>query len=81
MKAPEGKLDPEQARGFWFDENGLLVKTYFQGIETRRLEVENFAGAQVARRIDVLKDGKLAIKIRITEISISTGSTPEEYLS
>jgi TonB-like protein len=74
-ESPEGKLDPEQARGYWFDDTGLLVKTYFDGIETQRLEFEDFAGVKTARRIDVLKDGKLAMLIRVTEVS-PAGTVP-----
>lgn len=74
-ESPEGKLDPEQARGYWFDDTGLLVKTYFKGVETQRLEFENFAELKTAHRIDVLKDGKLALKIRVTEVS-PAGTTP-----
>jgi hypothetical protein len=28
-ESSEGELDPVQVRGYWFDDNGLLVKTYF----------------------------------------------------
>jgi hypothetical protein len=68
-ESPEGKLDPEQARGYWFDETGLLVKTYFGGVETERSEFEDFAGVKVAHRVDVLKDGILGMRIRITDVS------------
>jgi hypothetical protein len=68
-ESPYGKLDPEQARGYWFDDTGLLVKTYFKGIETQRAELEDFAGTKIARRIDVLKDGKLGMQIRVTEVT------------
>lgn len=74
-ESPEGKLDPEQARGYWFDDTGLLVQTYFKGIETRRAEFEEFAGVRIARRIDVLKDDKVAMQVRITETS-SAGPMP-----
>jgi hypothetical protein len=68
-ESPDGKLDAEQARGYWFDDTGSLLKTYFNGIETQRSEFQEFAGVRIARRVDVLKDGKLAMKIRVTEIS------------
>ena len=74
-ESPEGRLDPEQARGYWFDDSSLLVKTYFNGIETQRSEFEEFAGAKVARRIAVLKDGKLAMEIRVTDVS-PAGTVP-----
>jgi hypothetical protein len=67
-ESPEGKLDPEQARGYWFDDSGLLLKTYLSGIETDWSGFEDFAGTKVARQINVLKDGKLAIRIRVTEV-------------
>ena len=51
------------------DDAGLLVKTYFDGIETQRLECEDFAGVKTARHIDVLKDGKLAIRIHVTDVT------------
>jgi len=68
-ESPDGKLDPVQARGYWFDDNGLLVKTHFNGIETRRSEFEEFAGVKVARQIDVLKEGALGIRIRVIEVT------------
>jgi len=74
-ESPEGKLDAEQARGYWFDDTGLLVKTYFDGIETKRSQFEDFGGVQTARRVDVLKDGKLALLIRVTDVS-PAGSLP-----
>jgi hypothetical protein len=74
-ESPEGKLDPEMARGFWFDDSGVLVKTFFKDIETRRLEFAEFAGVKLAHRIDVLKGGKLAMRIRVTEVS-PAGSLP-----
>ena len=48
-ESPEGKLDPEQARGYWFDEGGILVKTYFDGLGTRRSEFQDFAGVRTAQ--------------------------------
>jgi hypothetical protein len=68
-ESPEGNLDPEQVRGYWFDDTGLLVKTYFKGIETQRSQVDDFAGVKIARLIDVLKDGKLGTQIRVIEVS------------
>jgi hypothetical protein len=68
-ESPSGELDPEHARGYWFDSNGLLVKTYFNGIETQRSEFADFAGVAIARKIDVLKNGKVAMQISITEVN------------
>jgi hypothetical protein len=71
-ESPEGKLDPEQARGYWFDESGLLLKTFFDGIEARRSDFQEFAGIKLAHRIDALKDGHLVMRIRVTEIAPSS---------
>jgi len=68
-ESPEGKLDPDQARGYWFDDTGLLLKTYLSGLETQRSEFENFAGVKVAHVIEAHKDGKLALRIHVTGIS------------
>ena len=68
-ESPEGELDPEQARGYWFNDDGLLVKTHFGGIESLRSDFEDFDGVKVARQIDILKDGKLRMLIRVKEIS------------
>jgi hypothetical protein len=68
-ESPEGTLDPEHARGYWFDEQGKLIKTYFKGIETRRSEFEDFGGAYIAHKITVLRDGKVAMLIHVTAVS------------
>jgi hypothetical protein len=68
-ESPEGKLDPERARGYWFDESGVLVKTYLHGIESRWLDFQDYSGLKVPRQIDVLKDEKLAMRMRIVEIA------------
>jgi len=68
-ESPEGKLDPEQARGYWFDNSGRLLKTYLSGLETVWSKFEDFGGFKVARQMDVLNNGKLAARIQITEIT------------
>jgi len=78
-ESPEGKLDPEQARGYWFDDTGLLVKTYFSGIETQRSEFGEFAGVAIAHRIDVLKDGNLGMRIRVTDVSPAGAIPPKTF--
>jgi hypothetical protein len=70
-ESPEGKLDPEQARGYWFDDSGLLLKTYLSGIETDWSHFEAFTGFNVARRVDVLKDGRLGMRIQVTEVVVT----------
>jgi hypothetical protein len=68
-ESPDGTLDPEQARGYWFDQNGKLVKTLLRGFETRRLDFQEFDGAQIAHNIRVLHNNALGMLIRVTDIS------------
>jgi hypothetical protein len=77
-ESPEGKLDPEQARGYWFDNSGLLLKTYLSGLETVWSRFEDFGGFKVARQMNISKDGKLAARISITDIA-QAGQTPDGY--
>src|SRR5206468_6735613 len=48
-----------QSRGYWFDDSGLLLKAQIGAIEIRRSKFEDFDGIKIARRIDVLKDGRV----------------------
>lgn len=68
-ESPDGKLDPEHARGYWFDDSGLLVKTYFKGIETRRSEFKDYGKVKIPYSLDVLKDGQLGMRIRVDEVT------------
>jgi hypothetical protein len=74
-ESPDGDLDPEHARGYWFDDTGRLVKTYFMGIEAQRSDFEDFGGVEIAHRIEVLHDGALGMLIRITQVS-AAGTAP-----
>lgn len=71
-ESPEGQLDTEHARGFWFDPTGVLVKTFFNGIESRRSDIQEFDTVKVARRIDALQGGKLVLRIQVSEIVPAT---------
>jgi hypothetical protein len=73
---PEGKLDPDSARAYWFDDNGNLLKTYFAGIETRRSQFEEFSGTQIAHEVKVLRNDKLGMLIRVTQVSPLGSANP-----
>jgi len=75
-ESADGTLDSEQARGYWFDESGKLVKTYFRGIETQRIDFKDFSGVAIAREIRVLHDHQLGMLIRVTEVS-AAATIPE----
>lgn len=68
-EGPEGELDKEKARGYWFDENGKLIRAFISGMDIRRSAFEEFDSAQVARHIRVLYDGAPVIIIKVTELS------------
>jgi hypothetical protein len=68
-ESPDGKLDKEQARGYWFDQNGRLLKAHFRGLDIRRSGFEEFHSAQVARQIQVVYEGALAMIIKVTDLS------------
>lgn len=67
-ESPEGKLDAVQARGYWFDASGELIKTYLEGLETRRSDFQEFAGMQVARTVSVYSGGGVALKLTVKEM-------------
>jgi hypothetical protein len=63
---PDGT--PDNAVGFWFDANGRLVRTYFEGIDARRSEFEYFSGVEIADHIRVTYKDTLASSIRVTQM-------------
>jgi hypothetical protein len=75
-ESPQGAF-AEHTRGYWFDENGKLIKTYFSGIETRRSDFADFGGIQVAHTIQVFQNGVLGIVIHVTEVSL-VATVPED---
>ena len=68
-ESPSGDPDPEQFRGFWFDPDGNLIKTYLRGVETRRSNFSPFAGFQFAKEIQVLQNKALVMLIRVNEVA------------
>jgi Gram-negative bacterial TonB protein C-terminal len=74
-ESPDGKFDSEQTRGYWFDDTGLLLKTYFGGVEAQRSDFHQFAGVRFAHHIDVRKDGHLAMIVQVTEVQ-DAGTPP-----
>ena len=78
-ESPDGKLDPDQARGYWFDDSGLLLKTYLSGLETDWSDFEEFSGLKIARQIDVRKDERLAMRIRIIDVAPATQPPADSF--
>ena len=67
------------ARGYWFDRDARSVKALFQGLEIRRSEFRDFAGAPSARQIRVLKNGELGMLIRIDEVFSAREVSPKIF--
>jgi hypothetical protein len=78
-ESPEGKLDPQHSRAYWFTPAGQLVKTYSGGLETRRSDFQEFEGIQVARTVGLYSNGGLALKLTVTELSTSPPSAPKQF--
>jgi len=68
-----------QSRGYWFDDSGRLLKANIGEIELKRSKFEDFDGIQIARRVDVLKDGRLAMLINVTEVTPAGLLSPESF--
>jgi hypothetical protein len=71
-EATDGTLDT-QSRRLWFNTGGLLLRSHFRGLDTISSQFEDFHGVHIAREIDVLSAGKLAMRINVA--SITTAQT------
>ncbi len=70
-----GELEPGQARGFWFDGDGRLVRAVTQGVDLRRSDFEAFERVQVARTVLVRAAGG-GVVMKISVGSVEALSTP-----
>jgi len=68
-----------QARSYWFDDSGLLLKANIGALEIRRSKFEDFGSVKLARQVDVLKDGRLALPISITEAAPAGTVSPDSF--
>ncbi len=78
-EGPNGELDPGKSEGFWFDGAGQLVKTYIAGFEVRPSKQADFEAVQVARQIDVLKDGKVGMRITVNEVGPADSAVAKDF--
>jgi hypothetical protein len=70
---PQGELDPEKARAYWFNESGNLVRVFISGMDIRRSNFAEFDSALVARQIQVLYQGTAALAIKVTQTGVAGG--------
>ena len=68
-EAPDGTPDPQAFNAYWFDGQGLLVKSFKTGLEERNTDFRDFNGVKVAHQVDVLSGGKLGLRISVTELA------------
>ena len=78
-EGPNGELDPVQSQGYWFAQSGQLVKAYFKGFEILPSAMQAYAGVEVARQVDLLKDNKLAMRINVKEIKPSDAVVSKDF--
>jgi len=67
-QSPDGTPDPKRFEGYWFDGTGQLVRTFLNALQTRRLNFAGFNGMQVARRVEVVLEGKVGMRIDVTSL-------------
>jgi hypothetical protein len=70
-RGPEGssgELDPGETQAYWFDDENHLLKCFVSGFEVDFLKREEYNGVSVARQIDVLKNGKVGVRLLVDEI-------------
>jgi len=68
-----------QSRAYWFDDSGLLLKANIGDLEIRLSKFEDFDGVKIARQIDVLKDGRPAMPISVTQVTPARTVSPESF--
>jgi hypothetical protein len=78
-EGPNGELEPGKSQGFWFDESGHLVKCYTAGLEIRPSNQAGYENVQVARQIDVLKDGKVGMRITVKDVGPADPATAKDF--
>lgn len=78
-EGPNGELDASKSQGYWFTEIGQLVKTFTSGFEILPSSVEPYGSVLVARRIDVVKDGKIGLRIVVKEIVPADPAAPKSF--
>jgi hypothetical protein len=66
---PRADSDPKQTEAYWFDGTGQLVQSSLNGLEVTRSNFQDFDGVSVARHLEVLAAGKVAMRIDVTALA------------
>jgi hypothetical protein len=83
FRGPEGangELDAANSEGYWFSESGQLIKACVSGLEVLPKDVQAYGSVQVARRIDVMKDGKLVIRVNVNEVDMADPAKADSFV-
>ena len=79
-EGPNGEPEAGKSQGYWFDESGHLVKSYTMGFDILPLEAKVYDGVDVARRIDLLKDGKVGFRFTVKEIGPADATLAKTFV-
>jgi hypothetical protein len=72
-------VEPGKSQGFWFDDAAHMVKCYTAGLEIRPSNQVSYENVQVARQIDVLKDGKVGMRITVKDIIPADSASAKDF--
>jgi len=78
-EGPNGELEAGKSQGYWFDDAGDLVKSYTSGFEIRLTAEADYDGVHVARRVEVLKDGKLGMRVSVKDIGSTDPAAAKDF--
>jgi hypothetical protein len=78
-EGPNGELEPGRSQGYWFAENGQLVKTYTSGFDIRPSDIQPYDGVQIPRQIDLIQGGKLALRFTVKEIGTADPAASKSF--
>ena len=79
-ESPEGMLDPQKNRAFWFDDSGLLRRTYLNGFGTNYSDFQAFAGFRIPQQVFIMKDEALAIRVHVTDLKPAAAVSPALFM-
>jgi hypothetical protein len=76
--APDGTFD-QKVRAYWFSDKGDLLKMHINGLDVSRLDFQGYSQVEIARRIEVRKNGALGMQIQVTDISANPETSTKFY--
>jgi len=68
VEGQDGKPEAQHSRAFWFDDKGVLLKTFTGMFDLRGLDFFEHEGVRMPRQILVSINGQNAMLIRLTDV-------------